>query len=137
VREQGLRDERGQALLELLLVIPLFIFITGAIIGMGWAYWVRLNQTAYAQEATAQAGRATSVAQGRALAARFSAATNVDLDGQSSVLWLAPYRGVRAEAHYQAPALLLHRLRPPEIQAGSFFRWERFYGGPPDPGAFE
>ena len=135
--DAGGAGERGQALLELLLVLPLFLLLTGAIIGLGWAYWVRLNQSAYVQDASTRAGKARSVAEGRLWAARFSAATNVDLDEQASVYWLSAYRGVHSQAHYQAPRLLLYDLEAPIIQTGAFTRWERFYPGPPGEGSFE
>ena len=51
------QKEQGQALIEMLLVLPVFLFLTGAIIGIGWAYWVRLNHVAYAQDATTMAGK--------------------------------------------------------------------------------
>ena len=44
--KQAAAGERGQALLEMLIVLPLFLFLSGAIIGIGWAYWTRLNHTA-------------------------------------------------------------------------------------------
>jgi len=130
-------DEGGQALLEMMLVLPVFLFLTGAIIGIGWAYWVRLNHAAYAQDVTTMAGKANSVDAGRAWAARFQDGVNMDLSAQTGVTPQALQRGVHATARYQAPALLLWDLDAPEITAGAFTRWEQFYPGPPAPGSFE
>lgn len=129
--------EQGQALIEMLLVLPVFLFLTGAIIGVGWAYWVRLNNAAYAQDATTLAGKTNSVDAGRAWAARFIQGSNVDFAAQTAVASLPLQRGVQATAQYQGPALLLWDLAAPGIHAGAFTRWEQFYPGPPAPGAFE
>lgn len=129
--------ESGQALIELLLVLPVFLFLTGAIIGVGWAYWVRLNHAAYAQDATTMAGKANSLGAGQDWAARFISGSNVDFAEQTALYRLDVPRGVHATARYQAPALLLWDLATPEITAGAFTRWEQFYPGPPPPGAFE
>jgi hypothetical protein len=134
---QETNHESGQALIELLLVLPVFLILTGAIVGIGWAYWVRLNQAAYAQEVTAVSGKANSLAEGRAEAARFIGGANVDFGATTGVRALALHRGVAATARYQAPAPLLWDLAAPTITAGAFTRWERFYPGPPSPGAFE
>ena len=40
-RQQADNAERGQALLELVIILPLFLFLTGAIIGIGWSNWTR------------------------------------------------------------------------------------------------
>jgi Flp pilus assembly protein TadG len=135
--DQDRKHERGQALIEMLLVLPVFLFLTGAIVGIGWAYWVRLNHAAYAQEVTTVAGKANDIAIGDALAARFMAGVNVDFAAQTTVRRLTLQRGVQATARYQGPALLLWDLAAPEIAAGAFSRWEQFYPGPPAPGAFE
>ncbi len=131
------QKEQGQALIEMLLVLPVFLFLTGAIIGVGWAYWVRLNNVAYAQDTTTMAGKANDVDAGRAWAARFIQGSNVDFGAQTTVSPLALQRGVQATARYDAPALLLWDLAAPEVTAGAFTRWEQFYPGPPAPGAFE
>ncbi len=131
------RHEQGQALVEMLLVLPVFLFLTGAIVGLGWAYWVRLNHAAYAQDVTAVAGKANDVAAGLQWAARFEGGANVDFAAQTAVSPRAAERGVHATARYQAPAPLLWDLEAPTITAGAFSRWERFYPGPPSPGAFE
>ena len=131
------QKEQGQALIEMLLVLPVFLFLTGAIIGVGWAYWVRLNNVAYAQDVTTMAGKANAVDAGQAWAARFIQGSNVDFGAQTTVTPLTLQRGVQATARYQAPALLLWDLAAPEVTAGAFTRWEQFYPGPPAPGAFE
>ncbi len=132
-----LQDERGQALVEMLLVLPVFLFLTGAIIGIGWAYWVRLNHAAYTQEVTTVAGKANNLTAGQEWAARFMAGSNVDFTAQTQVYYLDVQRGIHATAQYQAPALLLWDLGAPDLTAGAFTRWEQFYAGPPAPGAFE
>ena len=131
------QKEQGQALIEMLLVLPVFLFLTGAIIGIGWAYWVRLNHVAYAQDATTMAGKANAVDAGQAWAARFIQGSNVDFGEHTSISSLTLQRGVQATARYDAPALLLWDLAAPEVTAGAFTRWEQFYPGPPAPGAFE
>jgi hypothetical protein len=123
--------------MEMLLVLPVFLFLTGAIIGLGWAYWVRLNHVAYAQETTTVAGKTNSLATGQERAARFMTGSNVDFGEQTRIYHLDVQRGVHATARYPAPALLLWDLAAPEVTAGAFTRWERFYAGPPAPGAFE
>ena len=135
--DQDRKHERGQALVEMLLVLPVFLFLTGAIIGIGWAYWVRLNHVAYAQDLTTMAGKANDVGAGQAWAARFMAGANVDFAAQTAVSTLALQRGVHATAEYRAPDLLLWDLESPVLTAGSFSRWERFYPGPPPAGWFE
>jgi len=137
VTDAHAQREQGQALVEMLLVLPVFLFLTGAIIGIGWAYWVRLNHAAYAQEVTTVSGKANDTVTGDAWAARFMAGVNVDFAEQTTVRRLTLQRGVQATARYQAPALLLWDLAAPEITAGAFSRWEQFYPGPPAPGAFE
>ncbi len=129
--------EQGQALVEMLLVLPVFLFLTGAIIGVDWAYWVRLNNAAYAQDATTLTGKANDIDAGRAWAARFIQGANVDFAEQTALSPLTLQRGVQATARYEAPALLLWDLAAPEVTAGAFTRWEQFYPGPPAPGAFE
>ena len=129
--------EQGQALIEMLLVLPIFLFLTGAILGIGWAYWVRLNQAAYAQDVTTLAGKANSVVAGREWGARFTQGANVDFGARTTVQPLTLQRGVHATAQYQAPALLLWDLAAPRITTGAFTRWEHFYPGPPAPGTFE
>ncbi len=131
------QSERGQALLEMLLVLPVFLFLTGAILGIGWTYWVRLNHAAYAQEVTTLAGKANALAAGAAGAARFMAGSNVDFGAHTTVSHLTLQRGVQATARYPGPELLLWDLAAPEITAGAFTRWEQFYAGPPAAGAFE
>ncbi len=131
------QKEQGQALIEMLLVLPVFLFLTGAIIGVGWAYWVRLNHVAYAQDVTTMSGKANAVDAGQAWAARFMQGSNVDFGAQTTVAPLTLQRGVQATARYDAPALLLWDLAAPEVTAGAFTRWEQFYPGPPAPGAFE
>jgi len=130
------KEERGQAYVEFLIVMPLFLFLTGAIIGFGWLLWTHLGQMAYAQEAAAYAGKANDTAFGQAVAARFEAVSNVDFGQETEVYTLSPARGVWARAQYEGPALLLPRGFDREIEVGAFFRWERFYGGPPQ-GPFE
>ena len=130
--KQAAAGERGQALLEMLIVLPLFLFLSGAIIGIGWAYWTRLNHTAYAQDATVMAGKMHAPAGGESFAARFMRAGNVDLAGHTAIYWVQPRRAVGAQAAYQGPALLLYDLAAPEIETGAFFRWEQFYPGPGD-----
>ena len=131
------QKEQGQALIEMLLVLPVFLFLTGAIIGVGWAYWVRLNHVAYAQDVTTMSGKANAVDAGQAWAARFMQGSNVDFGARTTVAPLTLQRGVQATARYDAPALLLWDLAAPEVTAGAFTRWEQFYPGPPAPGAFE
>jgi len=131
------QKEQGQALIEMLLVLPVFLFLTGAIIGVGWAYWVRLNHVAYAQDVTTMSGKANAVDAGQAWAASFMQGSNVDFGAQTTVAPLTLQRGVQATARYDAPALLLWDLAAPEVTAGAFTRWEQFYPGPPAPGAFE
>ncbi len=132
MRNSKTNPESGQAFLELLLVLPLFLLMTGAIIGVGWSYWNRLNHTSYAQEVVVQAGKAQAITEGEAFAARFMRAGNVDLAGHTAVYWMQPQRGVGAQAAYTGPALLLYHLAAPEIRTGAFFRWEQFYPGPGD-----
>lgn len=131
-----LHNEEGQAFVEMLIVMPLVLLLTGAIIGLGWLLWTHLGQMAYAQEAAAYAGKAGDTAFGQAVASRFERVSNVDFGRETTLFFLPPARGVWARAGYEGPALLLPSGFEREIKAGAFFRREDFYGGPPQ-GPFE
>lgn len=131
------REERGQALLEFLIVYPLFFLLVLFVIAYGWWWWNQSTAACAIHDGTYEAARREGdIGAGEAaVRAKLEAAlggTASAYAGHYSLSDVPGMRSVRGNIHKD------HVIDIPwvgdvlfAVKAQSFQRKERFYGGPP------
>ena len=133
---RGAGRTEGQALVEWVMILPIFLALCMAIAFFGWLWWNQVNAAAAVHDGTALAA-----AKGGSAAAGLTRMRDMLRAGVGPT-WANQYQlrisgsdaqrsvigWVRSPRVFQVPFLGPMAMR---IQAGSFQRLERFYGGPP------
>lgn len=129
-------DERGQALLEFLIVVPLFMFLFWMVWSFALYWWMQVSAATAVTEGVAVIAQGGSIPQGRRAAdAVLDAALGPTAKGLKEgmqfnlVPWQRSVLG-DVQASWRSP-LSYYGFPPMRVRARSFQRDERFYGGAP------
>jgi hypothetical protein len=129
--------QRGQALVEFVIVFPLLVILFLFVALQAWYWWNQSSAAIAIHDGTAAAAHHTgSLTQGyeetlRALAAPLGG-TARDYDGTYFIVELPPMRATMGAIH-NSRVIELPYIGPElfTVEATSFQRKEQFYGGPP------
>ena len=130
-------DESGQALLEFLIVIPLFMFLFWMIWSYALGWWIQVSAATAVHDGVAVVAQGSSIPQGRQAAnSILDAALGPTAEGlkEGLAFYYVPWqRSVQGdiESIWRSP-LSYYGFPPMQVRARSSQRVERFYGGAPD-----
>jgi Flp pilus assembly protein TadG len=129
------RDMRGQDMLEWVIGLPLFLLLCGAIAFYGWLWWnqttaaIAIHDGAYL---AAQRGGNTGAGFDRTMRILNAALGKASGNYRISIYEDETTRSVIGNIYNNDIMRIPYIGRMPlNIRAGSYQRWEQFYGGPP------
>lgn len=146
-RKSLLPGRRGQAYLEFLISLPVFLFLFGLAIMIAWYWWMQASAAVALHEGTRVAAvEGGSTAQGLQttewmLRQSLGPYFGPRVAGGAAIVEVPPLRSVMGMVRYDAPPNFLGGIlgtvlweRPWFVRASSFQRREKFYPGPPQAG---
>jgi len=137
VVRRGLRQQRGQAYIEFIVVFPLLVILFLFIAAQAWYWWNQTSAAVAIHDGTAAAAHHNgSLTEGyqetfRALAAPLGG-TAQEYAGTYHIVELPPMRATAGYIHNSRVIDLPYiGAELFTVEASSFQRKEQFYGGPP------